>query len=71
MQLRLALLGPKPTAVCVMATFQENTGAAQGREARIVARRQRIEARIGARADGEGAPSSPFGSRVTHSFTKK
>ena len=35
--------------------------ATQGREARIVARRQRIEARIGAKAEGDGAaPPVPF-----------
>ena len=35
----------------------ETTTATAGREARIVARRQRIEARIGAKADGEGLPT--------------
>ena len=32
------------------------TTATPGREARIVARRKRIEERIGAKAEGDGAP---------------
>ena len=39
------------------ATGDLGTSATPGREARIVARRQRIEARIGAKADGEGLPT--------------
>ena len=54
--LRCGLLRPTMNATGDLAAT-----ATQGREARIVARRQRIEARIGAKAEGDGAaPPVPF-----------
>ena len=42
------------------ATGDLATTATQGREARIIARRKRIEERIGAKAEGDGAwPACP------------
>ena len=49
------LLGP-----AMNATGDLTATATQGREARIIARRKRIEERIGAQAEGDGAwPACP------------